>query len=296
MQTYKFKRSFAEDNTLSPRLFNLLENVFPGLNLSGLAEQARKLGGVWEDVSTPFVKIDDDGTIITHIGVLEIPMRIMGEDAIIGGIHAVSTHPEYRRQGYYREVMKEVLDYCDRTYKTLILTTAQPELYQPFGFRVIPEHSFQAKFNSPGGINGLRSLDITNSDDVQLIHRLLETRIPVSNIVGVFHQKALFLVNECTRPLYYFPNLDTLACLEIQDNQLKLFDLVTANLNFPTIKSLLGQIPQPIEEISIYFSPDYLQVDTQAVAETFEGDSLLMVRGIFPADNQQFTLPRSARC
>jgi predicted N-acetyltransferase YhbS len=319
MQSYKFKRSFAEDNTLSPRLFNLLESAFPGLGLNALAEQARKLGGVWEDVSTPFVRIDDNGTLITHIGVLEIPMRIMGEDVTVGGIHAVCTHPEYRRRGYYREVMKEVLNYCDRIYKTLVLTTAQPELYQPFGFRVVPEHSFKAKFNSTGTIGnlilesppvspqvevshknsrngmGFYSLDITNSNDVKLIHRLLETRVPISNIVGVFNQKALFLVNESTRPLYYFPNLDALACLQIQDKQLKLFDLVTPHLNFP-LQALLAQIPQPIEEISIYFSPDCLQVNTQAIPETFDGDSLLMIRGTFPAANQQFTLPRSARC
>ncbi|PAX58464.1 hypothetical protein [Brunnivagina elsteri] len=99
---------------------------------------------------------------------------------------------------------------------------------------------------------------------------MLETRVPVSNIIGVFSQKALFLVNECTLPLYYFPSLDALACLAIENNQLKLFDLVTSNLNFP-LQALLEQIPKPIEEISIYFSPDCLQVDTQALAETFEG-------------------------
>ncbi|MEA5574561.1 GNAT family N-acetyltransferase [Calothrix sp. UHCC 0171] len=180
-------------------MFNLLDSAFPELELNALAEQARKLGGVWENVSIPFARTDDNGTLITHIGVLEIPMRIMGEDVIVGGIHAVCTHPEYRRRGYFREVMKEVLDYCDKRYDTLLLTTDQAGLYQPFGFRVIPEHSFKAKYNSLGGVNGMRSLNITNSDDVKLIHRLLETRTAVSNIVGVFNHKALFLVNECTR-------------------------------------------------------------------------------------------------
>ncbi|MEA5574560.1 hypothetical protein [Calothrix sp. UHCC 0171] len=83
--------------------------------------------------------------------------------------------------------------------------------------------------------------------------------------------------------------------MEIQDQQLKLFDLVTPNLNF-TLQALLEQIPEAIAEILIYFSPDCLQFAMQAVAETFEGDSLLMVRGTFAAEHQQFTLPRSARC
>lgn len=291
--TCSLQRSFFQDPTLAPKLFNLLDIVFPGFEIGAAAEQASKLGARWEDVSTPFARIHD-GTLITHVGVLEIPMRLMGEDVTVGGIHAVCTHPEYRRRGYYREVMNQVLDYCDSRYDTLLLTTAQPELYQPFGFRVVQEHSFYAECGYAGGINGLRLVDTGNGDDIQLLNRLLETREPISNIAGVFNQKALFLVNEGTRPLYYIEKLQAIACLEIKDNHLKLFDLVTPRL-FP-LESLLEHLPHPIDSVTIYFSPDRLQIETQAVAEIFEGDSLLMVRGRFSCEHQKFTLPRSARC
>jgi GNAT superfamily N-acetyltransferase len=299
MAYHHFQQSFTENTTLSPQLFNLLEIVFPGLEINKLAEQARRLGAAWEDASTPFVRFHEDASLITHIGVLEIPMRLMGQNVTVGGIHAVCTHPEFRRRGYYREVMTEVLDYCDtnRNYPTLILTTSQPELYQPFGFRVVQEHSFTTKCNSPGGITGCRLLDIDNTNDIKLLHRLLETRAPISNIVGVINEKPVFLVNEASRPLYYFPDLDAVVCMSIENNHLRLFDVVTPKI-FP-LQALLAKIPQPIEQISIYFSPDCINPNdsnTQALPEIFDDDSLLMVRGTYKPENQKFTLPRSARC
>lgn len=137
-------------------------------------------------------------------------------------------------------------------------------------------------------------LDITNIDDVKLLHKLLETRAPVSNIVGVVNKKPLFLVNEAARPMYYFPNLDTIACMSIQDNELKLYDLVAPKI-FP-LQELIQRIPQPIQTCSIYFSPDSLNTEAQALPEMLGRDSHLMVRGTFTPEHQKFMIPRSARC
>jgi len=109
MNQYRFKRSFSEDPTLSQRFFHLLETVFPGV--SRTVETARMLGAPWEAASTPFICFHDD-VAIAHVGVLEIPMQLMRQTVTVGGIHAVCTHPEFRRRGYYCEVMEEVLDYC----------------------------------------------------------------------------------------------------------------------------------------------------------------------------------------
>lgn len=109
MNQYRFKRSFFEDPTLSQRFFHLLETVFPGV--SRAVETARMLGAPWEAASTPFIRFHDE-VAIAHVGVLEIPIQLMRQTVRVGGIHAVCTHPEFRRRGYYREVMEEVLDYC----------------------------------------------------------------------------------------------------------------------------------------------------------------------------------------
>lgn len=293
MSQYRFKQSFSDDPSLSDKLFDLMEVTFPGI--SSLAECARKLGASWETASTPFIRFHDD-IAITHLGVLEIPMQIMGQRLTVGGIHGVATRAEYRRRGYYREVMEEVLGYCDRDrlYETLVLTTPQPEFYLPFGFRVVEEHIFKVKCYPTSSTYSFRILDFANIKDYTLLHRLLETRIPVSNIVGVVKEKAVFCVNEGSRPLYYAEDLDLIACMEIEDNRLHLFDLVTTQIC--SLKNILSKIPQPIEELVIYFSPELLDVkDVQAFTHTFD-ETVLMVRGKFAAEGEKFMLPRSARC
>ncbi|MHC5740739.1 MAG: GNAT family N-acetyltransferase [Nostoc sp.] len=291
MSQYRFKQSFSDDPSLSDKLFDLMEVTFPGI--SSLAECARKLGASWETASTPFIRFHDH-IAITHVGVLEIPMQIMGQRLTVGGLHGVATRAEYRRRGYYREVMEEVLGYCDRLYETLVLTTPQPEFYLPFGFRVVEEHIFKVKCYPTSSTYRFRILDFANIKDYTLLHRLLETRIPVSNIVGVVNEKPVFCVNEGSRPLYYAEDLDLIACMEIEDNRLHLFDLVTTQIC--PLKNIISKITQPIEEVVIYFSPELLDVkDVQAFSHTFD-ETVLMVRGKFAAEGEKFMLPRSARC
>jgi predicted N-acetyltransferase YhbS len=292
MSQYKFKRSFSEDTTLIDRLFELLEIAFPGI--SSLAASIQEIGVSWETASTPFVWIEGEKTI-AHVGVLEIPLVVMGKLSTVGGIHAVCTHPEFRRRGHYRQIMTEVISYCDDRYQTLILTTSQPELYTPFGFRVVPEHAFTAKPTSTAKINKFRILDLQNSGDKELLHRLLEARRSVSQIVGVVQEKAAWCFYEATNPLYYAEDLDAIACLEVENNRLKLFDVVSPQV--PNLAAIVESIDGQIDEVEIYFSPDRLQVvEYQTHPHIFEGDSFLMVRGDFAAENQQFMLPRSARC
>jgi GNAT superfamily N-acetyltransferase len=287
----RFQQSFADDPSVSGKLFDLVEITFPGL--SSLVECGRKLGTSWEAVSTPFIRFHDDQAI-THVGVLEIPMYIMGQRITVGGIHGVATHPEFRRRGYYREVMNEVLQYCDQHYETLVLTTLQPEIYLPFGFRVIEEYIFKIQCSYRGSRDGFRILNLENIADVKLLHRLLETRVPVSNIVGVVEEKAVFFVNEGSRPLYYAEDLDLIACMEIEDNRLHIFDLVTTQM-YPLAK-ILDRIPQTIEEVVVYFSPELLNVENAQAFPHIIDEAMLMVRGKFAAEKEKFTLPRSARC
>ncbi|WP_375510763.1 hypothetical protein [uncultured Nostoc sp.] len=62
------------------------------------------------------------------------------------------------------------------------------------------------------------------------------------------------------------------------------------------MKNILAKIPQPIEEVVIYFSPELLDVkDVQVFVHAFD-ETVLMVRGKFAAEGEKFILPRSARC
>ena len=286
------RRSFSEDPSLSERVFDLLDTVFPGVRR--VAQNAAALGASWESVSTPFVHIEH-GRAVSHVGVIELSLVLLGRIVTVGSVHGVATHPHARRRGHYRRLMEEVLEYCATRFETLILTTEHPEYFAPFGFRVVQEHLFTVKCDAVEGRDGFCVLDPSDAGDVALLQRLLQERQPVSQVVGVVNEKAVFCFNEGSRPLHYAPDLDVVVCLEMDARLLKLFDIVGPAV--PPLVHVLERIPQRFDEVEICFNPDRLAVQATPTAAVFDhdGPSYLMVRGPFAADGRAFTLPRSAR-
>ena len=143
------KGDWRGDPSLYDSLFDLLDLVFPGVREG--AEEIRRYGASWESVSTPYVRYEG-GRIVSHVGVTPLPLVVAGRAARVGSVHAVATHPDHRRKGHYRSLMEEVIDDRAGAFETLILTTENPEYYEPFGFRVLPDSS------PPAGPSGGRAL------------------------------------------------------------------------------------------------------------------------------------------
>lgn len=284
--------SFSGNPHLSTQVFDLLDRVFPGVRR--VAQNARALGAAWESVSTPFARFEDS-RVVSHVGVIELSLVLLGQPVTVGSIHGVATHPEFRRRGYYREIMEEVLQYCDARYETLILTTEHPEYFKPFGFRTVQEHFFRLQVETTGGSEGLQEINPRDANNITLLNRLLETRRSVSNVVGVVNEKAVFCFNEGSNPLHYVADLDVLLCLEMEGTRLKLFDIVGPQL--PPLVAILERIPRRIEEVSICFNPDRVADSAEPTPYVFDhdGPTYLMVRGPFAAERHAFSLPRSAR-
>jgi hypothetical protein len=141
-------------------------------------------------------------------------------------------------------------------------------------------------------VDGFRLLNPEDARDVALIERLLMAREPVSEVVGVVNEQAVFCFNEGRRPLCYAEDLDVIVCLERVGTELKLFDVV--GVKIPPLVALLERLPGPVGEVTIHFAPDRLGVEAKAVPYVLDHD-YLMVRGPFPAEGEAFALPRSAR-
>lgn len=285
--------SFAENSELAGPLFEFLDAVFPGLRRT--AENARRWGAAWESVSTPFVHWEA-GRPAAHVGLIELPLVVLGRPVRAGSVHAVATRPDLHRRGLYRGLMEEALRFGEERCDVLILTTEHPEYFTPFGFRHVREHQFVVKYRHrarPTG--GLRRLDLDDPDDLARLHRLLDSRAPVSEVVGVGPEKAVFLFNEGRRPLYLSEDLDVVVCLEPNGPRLRLYDVVGPEI--PPLEALLARWPAPVKEVILHFAPDRLAPG--AVAGPYlldhDGTSYLMVRGPFAAEATAFTLPRSAR-
>jgi hypothetical protein len=230
---------------------------------------------------------------VAHVGLLEIPMVVAGREQRVGGIHAVATHPERRRRGLYRSVMEEALAHADTRYETLVLTTLEPYLYEPFGFRTIPEARFVWTCDKPDTAASMRLIDREEPRDLALLHRLLEERAPVSNRLGVVREHVVFGFDEAYTPLRYDSNGDLLMVYAVVGTTLRLFDVVAKSI--PPLGELVVRVPDRVERVEVYFAPDRLGV--RLAAEPWNLDeAFFMVRGPLALEPGTFMLPRSARC
>jgi GNAT superfamily N-acetyltransferase len=284
---------YADNPDLLRQIFELMDLAFPGMSLSDQERLARPLGCHWEKVSTPFVYWDGKRPV-SHVGVLEIPLVLEGRETRPGGVHAVCTHPDFRGRGLYKALMSDVMRWCEHRYQTVVLTTSHPALYEPFGFRVVPESRFVGSLAAVAPGRGLRQLDFGRASDVALLGEVLPVRAPVSFSLGVVREPAVFAFNEARRPLHYAGKLDVVVSLEIERTTLRLFDVVGQKI--PTLAQIAEIIPQPIERVEVYFCPDRLGGDLEAEPHTLGGDDWLMVRGEFSPEGKPCMLPRTARC
>lgn len=289
---FRHQRSYAADPELCDRVFALLDTWIP--TLGSARRRAESLRWRWEDCSTPFVH-ERAGRVIAHVGLLETRWVWGGEEHLLGGVHAVCTLASERRRGLYRELIEEALAHCDERYDTVELCTEHPEYYEPFGFRVIPEHRFRVVRNFVGGRDRFRPLELERASEVDLLERLLATRTPISRLFGVVRDHEVFKFNQAGGELHYCEELDLIAAMRRAGPRLEVDDLVGPEL--PDLDQLVARIASPIEEIVFHFRPDRLGADATPEPYRYDGD-YLMVRGRFPLDGsgpEEFMLPPPAR-
>jgi hypothetical protein len=117
------RASYGDEPALGDRVFELLEEPFPGI--SAARRGAERFGARWEDASTPFV-VEVEGALVSHVGLLELPLRVGGHDLVAGGVHGVVTRRAEHRRGHYRRAMEAMLAHAADRYETLVITTLHP--------------------------------------------------------------------------------------------------------------------------------------------------------------------------
>jgi hypothetical protein len=123
---------------------------------------------------------------------------------------------------------------------------------------------------------------------------MLPKRQPVSEIFGVTGDERGSFSFYCPDPgLWYSPELETVAWLEIQGTTLRIHDIISSKV--PTLTEMLDHLPFAVDRVELLFSPDRLHVDACPVPYRHEG-SHLMLRGPFPAETHHFMVPPTARC
>ena len=285
---------FADEPTLFPRVLELLGVVFGFVPEQVRAAEA--IGLRWPEVSRPFAVTlgDAAGPVASHVGVLELPLIVQGRRVLAAGIHAVATHPEHRGQGLYRRAMEAALAYVDARFEVAILSTSEPAIYAPFGFREVAEQRFVGPAPTRDRPGAARPLDYSAREDVLRLHDLLAGREPVSRRFGLVGESAVFCFNQAKDPPRYAPSLDALLVCEIEAGTLRLYDVVAPRM--PTLEQIVEVLPEPVEQVEVYFEPAVLQADLRPEPHVLDGDDRLCVRGPLACEGTPFLWPRPTRC
>ena len=224
------------DPTFRQALHTLQDRIWP--LMSARIEVARKLG--WEAETTPFAWVEE-GRALAHVGVISHPLRLLGEDRSVAGIHAVCVDPEARGRGLGRRCMEAALAWIDERFDLVKLSTAIPAFYGRWGFSVAPTHRFIAQCVGGGGPARPAILD-----DIARIRMLLSARTPTSNVYATREPGWLPIVNLALQGrlpdgMLVVPERDFLIVARHQPDTLHLDDVVGPEL--PGLEEVLAAIP-----------------------------------------------------
>jgi hypothetical protein len=171
--------------------------------------------------------------------------------------------------------------------------TDSPDLYKPFGFRVLREHYFTASYMHEPGINtNVKKLDFSNEDDFQRITDIFHNKVRLSQYFApISYWESFAYSSYYHEKLYLVEELDTVIVFEVKEDTLKLYDVVSAKL--PILEDICTHIPYPFTKIELYFSPDqFTTIPLEPVL--VNSQDCLMVRGPFSMEKGYFKFPITA--
>lgn len=255
----------------------------------GKIDAARALGWDWDATTTPFVD-HVDGQIVSHVGVLEVPLRLAGRAVRVAGIHAVCTLPSHRRRGCYRRAMEQAMAFVEPRWELAQLFTDQPALYEPFGFRVVATGQWEA--DRPPGPRGDLARPLDPETDLSALGGALARRAPLSDRYAVVDDGWLLGIDAVLATgdlslLRRVPQLDAFIAGRLQGDRLTLYDVIATSL--PSFAELCPYLPGE-GPVRLAFTPDrFVEARARSVEPTPHG--CYMVRGSFPLRAGEFAVP-----
>lgn len=275
--------NFLMEEPKKELLFQLFEEVF---HIPVQTLQNFESNGFWDATYKPFSYLQE-GQVIANVSMFALPMFIKGEQIYAAGIQSVMTHPKYRRRGLMKQLLGKVLQEIDKQYECAMLFTEKPELYEPFGFRVVQQHLMTLLYDKiQSRSSSLRKLDFYNEEDRQLIKEIIQNAQQLSMEFSPLNYQSSFYFNmydvKWNEKLYYSEKLDALIAFEVKDQVLKLFGVFAQII--PILDDVCAEITEPFTEIEFYFYPDELGIEEVACKE-FQSEKYLMIR-----DSEKFDL------
>lgn len=275
MQKFIFTKDYKNNEALRKSFFELATDTF-GLSFENWYQK-----GFWSERYIPFSFVEGD-KIIANVSVNILELIINGERKKAIQIGTVMTHPEYQRRGLSANLMNKVLEEYENKYDFMYLFANNTVLdfYPKFGFKAVEEHLFSMDFiPSQFDQTGIRKLNISQADDLRLIHKFASERMPVSQRLGTDYTQGILMfycLNVFSDDIYYLENENVIAIYKKENNHMDIFDII--NTKEVKIHDILTKIAdRDTEKITFHFTPDYKGIDIES--NTFHGGLFVRTNG-----------------
>ncbi|WP_334075015.1 GNAT family N-acetyltransferase [Paenibacillus sp. A14] len=275
MQKIIFTKDYKNNEALRKSFFELATDTF-GLSFENWYQK-----GFWGERYIPFSFVEGD-KIIANVSVNILELIMNGERKKAIQIGTVMTHPEYQRRGLSANLMNKVLEEYENKYDFMYLFANNTVLdfYPKFGFKAVEEHLFSMDYTpSQFDQTGIRKLNISQADDLRLIHKFASERMPVSQRLGTDYTQGVLMyycLNVFSDDIYYLENENAIAIYKKENNHMDIFDII--NAKEVKIHDILTKIAdRDTEKITFHFTPDYKGIDIES--NTFHGGLFVRTNG-----------------
>lgn len=211
--------------------------------------------GFWEEDYIPYVLMDGD-TVVSNISVNIIHTNYRNEERLFIQLGTVMTDEHYRNQGLSRWLIENILEEwkekCDAFY--LYANDKVLDFYPKFGF--VKEQEYQANGMVISIETVIRKLDMTSSEDRELLHEKYALSNPFSDLTMENNNGLImFYCSQFMKEnVYYIPKYDMAVIAEYDADKLICYD-VFGNIN-GTLQEILSVMAKEDTKVSILgFTP-----------------------------------------
>lgn len=245
-------KNYSQEPTLYEECLSLVDECFPGIKC--VADRAKLYNAHWDKVSTPFVYYINN-ELVGHLGLIPFKLIINNRELTGAALHGICVKEKFRRKGIFTALINEALLHSKDNYDFSFLFTSQVKLYETFGFKIIDEYDFWVEnLNISHSNDAVRPLDLSNKFDLQIMHNLLQKRLPISNRFGMVNETVVFTLNALSVPIYYSEKNQFLILYEVKESVLYIKDIVFTNLI--DLQTIISCISEHFSKIILQFYPD----------------------------------------
>ena len=270
------EKNYRNNEALRASFNRLAEKTF-GLNFENWYRN-----GFWKDNYIPY-SVVIDGEVVSNVSVNACNMNYKGQIVKLIQLGTIMTDDDYRRNGYARALMEEVLkDYdgkVDGIY--LFANDSVLEFYPKFGFKEAKEYQFTKEVIISGECTA-QNVPLRDKIDFDRTVEILDTKKQNAQLYMVENPGLymFYLSQFMTENMFYIEECNSYAIAEVEDDTLILHAIIGAGAVDEVIRAFGSQV----KKVVLCFTPK----DTSGFekSELYEEDTTFFVQGKFFEDNR----------